>query len=223
MGSDNLFHKRKAQRASSFVRQKREKPQKPRYLIVCEGSATEPNYFNGLRNIERLPTAHVKVCGEECGSDPLSVVQYALQLYEDEEFDRFDKVFCVIDRDGHTTFKPAVALVKDVHEKGTPIELVVSWPCFEYWVLLHHQYRRSPYYPTRGRSSCDAVGSEIRRNHDRNYSKGADDLYAMLRSKQEGALENAATALADAEATGEKNPSTQVHLLVEALLALKLP
>ncbi len=67
MGSDNLFHKRKAQRAASFVRQKREKPQKPRYLIVCEGEATEPNYFNGLRNIERLPTAHVKICGEECG------------------------------------------------------------------------------------------------------------------------------------------------------------
>lgn len=45
----------------------------------------------------------------------------------------------------------------------------------------------------------------------------------MLRSKQEAALEHAATALADAEATGERNPSTQVHLLVAALLALNLP
>lgn len=148
-------------------------------------------------------------------------MEYALQLYRDEQFDHFDKVFCVIDRDGHKTFNAASALVKSSHEKGTPIELVVSWPCFEYWVLLHHQYTRSPYYPTGGRSSCDAVGSEIRRNHDRKYSKGADDLYAMLRSKQERALENAATALADAKATGEQNPSTQVHLLVATLLALK--
>lgn len=223
MGSDDLFHKRKAQRVSSLARQKREKPQKPRYLIVCEGQVTEPNYFIGMRNVERLPTTHVKVCGEECGSDPLSVAEYAYSVYDEEKLDRFDRVFCVIDRDGHATFKAAETRVKALREQGVPIELVVSWPCFEYWILLHYQYRRSPYYPTRGRSSCDAVGSEIRRKHDRTYNKVQDDIYAVLRPRQAKALEHAAKAFADAEATGEKNPCTQVHELVAALLALKLP
>jgi len=104
-----------------------------------------------------------------------------------------------------------------------PIELVVSWPCFEYWILLHYQYSRSPYYPTRGRSSCDAVGSEIRRKHDRTYNKVQDDIYAVLQPRQAKALEHAANASADAEATGEKNPCTDVHELVTTLLALKLP
>ncbi|WP_080409259.1 RloB family protein [Burkholderia ubonensis] len=118
MGSDNLFHKRKAQRVASLARPKREKPQKPKYLIVCEGSVTEPNYFNGLRNLERLPTAHVVIFGEECDSDPLSVVEYAVQQYEAEKLDRFDEVFCVIDRDGHSNFNPAVSRVDDLKMSG---------------------------------------------------------------------------------------------------------
>jgi hypothetical protein len=223
MGSDNLFHKRKAQKTSALARQKRQKALLPRYLIVCEGEATEPNYFNGLRNFERLPTAHVKVCGEECGSDPLSVVNYAAALYQEEQSDLFDRVFCVIDRDGHANFHEAVARVAELVAKSTPIELVVSWPCFEYWVLLHHQYTRSPYYPARGRSGCDAVGAEIRRKHDRGYQKAQRNIYEMLQPRQEEALKNADAAFADAKATGEPNPSTEIHTLVRTLLALKQP
>ncbi|MNC80456.1 hypothetical protein D3C75_1332440 [compost metagenome] len=54
----------------------------PTYLIVCEGKKTEPEYFNDLRNYERLASITVKVCGE-CGSAPISVVEHALQLYKD--------------------------------------------------------------------------------------------------------------------------------------------
>lgn len=222
MGSDNLFHKRKAQRVASLIREKREKPQKSKYLIVCEGSVTEPNYFKGLRNLERLPTAHVAIFGEECNSDPLSVVEYAYQQYEAERFDRFDEVFCVIDRDGHSNFKPAVSRVDGLRKSGVPIGLIVSWPCFEYWVLLHHRYSRNPYHPTRRASGCDAVISDIRHNHDRRYEKALVDIYAALKPMQATALKHAALAQADAEATGEENPSTQVHWLVEKLLALNI-
>ncbi|WP_080409219.1 RloB domain-containing protein [Burkholderia ubonensis] len=101
-----------------------------------------------------------------------------------------------------------------------PIELIVSWPCFEYWVLLHHRYSRTPYWPTRRSSGCDAVISDIRRNHDRKYEKAQPDIYAALKPMQATALQNAALAEADAKATGGVNPCTQVHTLVEKLLAL---
>src|SRR6202000_1316539 len=128
--------------------------------------------FSGLKNHERLPTAHLRICGEECGSAPMSVISYALQIYEEEKEDRFDGVFCVIDRDGHANFKLAVARVEDLKATGTPIEVFVSWPCFEYWVLLHHCYTRGAYCsPRQGVSACDAVGLEIRRKYDKRYRK----------------------------------------------------
>jgi hypothetical protein len=48
-------------------------------LIVCEGEKTEPSYFKALRVALRLQTAEVEVCGKECRSDPLKVVEYAIQ------------------------------------------------------------------------------------------------------------------------------------------------
>lgn len=30
-------------------------------LIVCEGSKTEPNYFNNLRQVERLSSSNIMV------------------------------------------------------------------------------------------------------------------------------------------------------------------
>jgi hypothetical protein len=154
----------------------------------------------------------------------MSVITYALQIYEEEKEDRFDGVFCVIDRDEHANFKLAVTRVEDLKATGTPIEVFVSWPCFEYWVLLHHCYTRGAYCsPRQGVSACDAVGLEIRLKHDKHYTKADRGLYARLKPHQADALRNAARAKLDAELTGEPNPSTDVHSLVSRLLALANP
>ena len=82
MGTDNLFHKRKAK---SYERKPGNKPTRQRLLIVCEGSKTEPHYFKEMRHELRLKTADVTVCGEECGSDPVSVFNYAVKKFEEED------------------------------------------------------------------------------------------------------------------------------------------
>ena len=51
-------------------------------LIVCEGTKTEPFYFDGLRVAERLSSANIKVT-PAVGSDPMSIVQYA-ERFEDD-------------------------------------------------------------------------------------------------------------------------------------------
>ena len=48
MGSDDLFHKRKARESAALQRKKHERARNKRYLIVCEGTKTEPQYFREL-------------------------------------------------------------------------------------------------------------------------------------------------------------------------------
>ena len=50
--------------------------------------------------------------------DPLSVAETAYSVYEEEKLDRFDRVFCVIDRDGQSTFKAAETRVKALQDRG---------------------------------------------------------------------------------------------------------
>ena len=45
MGSEDLFHKRKARESADLQRVSPERGKNKRYLIVCEGTKTEPQYF----------------------------------------------------------------------------------------------------------------------------------------------------------------------------------
>lgn len=106
MGTDNLFHRRKHRDATSLKRNRARRATYDRVLVVCEGAKTEPNYFREIRHTYRLNTANIDICGEECGSDPLSVVNYAIKKFrEDPDYNR---VYCVIDRDKHATFDAAM-------------------------------------------------------------------------------------------------------------------
>jgi len=49
MGSDDLFRKRKARKAEELARKQKNQSSGRRFLIVCEGTKTEPQYFNEIR------------------------------------------------------------------------------------------------------------------------------------------------------------------------------
>lgn len=72
---------------------------------MCEGEKTEPNYFEEAREFYSLNTVNVEVRGD-CGSDPMSIVNFAKQRYREEKDagDPFNRIFCVFDKDGHTTY-----------------------------------------------------------------------------------------------------------------------
>lgn len=86
MGSDDLFHKRKARRSKYLKRRKARREPYDRVLIVCEGEKTEPVYFKALIRALRLSSANVEVCGE-CDSSPRSVLDYARQKQKAEQKD----------------------------------------------------------------------------------------------------------------------------------------
>lgn len=185
-------------------------------LVVCEGSVTEPTYFKALRDQWKLHSAQVVVCGEECGNDPLSVVEYALDRKQGRKKEKkrgqlpYDQVWCVIDSDVHPKLNAARELARS---KG--IKLALSIPCFEFWFLLHFVYT------TRQFENCEAVKRELRSQlPGGNYDKSNPPLQELIERTDE-ACTNATRVLVNRKGADTDDPSTKVHLLVEELQSIK--
>jgi len=119
MGTDALFHKRKARRTKDLARRKASRAPYAKVLIVCEGRKTEPNYFTGLRDDYRLNSANVEIT-EEGDSTPEGVLALARARYQQEQTagDPFDTVFCVFDKDDHAGYSRALARLSSIRPRG---------------------------------------------------------------------------------------------------------
>jgi hypothetical protein len=224
MGSDDLFKKRKAQMAAELERQRRDRARGPRYLIVCEGMKTEPYYFEEFCEVHQLSTPRVRIAPGEEGSSPDCVVAYAENLFDEDAQlgpDRYDQVFCVIDRDKHPTYKAAIQRIADLNSGGKPFVAIPSVPCFEFWLLLHFTYTRQSFHAAGKRSICDKVIRELRKQPGfGSYAKAQKNAYSQLKDRTETAIKHAKRAEKEALQTGENNPSTCVHHLVSKLQSL---
>ena len=217
MGSDNLFHKRKERTAELLRRRRAMKAPYDVILIVCEGGKTEPNYFTELKKAFRLSNANVKICGR--GSDPLSVVNFSIKAFQLEP--EFDRVYCVFDRDRHTTYHTALDKVKQTRlGKGSKIFAIPSVPCFEFWLLLHFTYTTQPFNAPAGNSICARVIKELEKYLPA-YQKGNQDTFNKIQDKLDNAITNARRVEEFHKTSGTDNPSTLVHTLVEYLRDLK--
>lgn len=186
-------------------------------LVVCEGSKTEPNYFEALRAEYGLSSLNVAIVSGE-GTDPMSVVRTSIQLFlEDGEY---DQVFAVFDRNGHSNYEEAVQWTMQPPEylQGR-LFAITSWPCFEYWILLHFAERSRPYA---GQSPCNQLVQDLRKFVP-GYSKGRHDIFELTRTRLDQAKERAHRRLKDCKATDTSNPSTLVYGLVDRLEHLKDP
>jgi len=213
MGTDNLFHKRKERKAESLRRQRAMKAPYDVILIVCEGGKTEPNYFTELKKTFRLSNANVKICGR--GSDPLSVVDFAIETSRREQ--EFDRVYCVFDRDRHTTYHDALNKVRKTRlGKGSRLFAIPSVPCFEFWLLLHFTCTTKPFNAPAGNSICAKVIKELEKYLPA-YQKGDQDIFNKIQDKLDNAITNGRRVEKFHKTSGTDNPSTLVHSLVEYL------
>lgn len=106
-------------------------------LVVAEGEKTEPQYFEGLAahlNAQAVQVISLRSIG--LGRDPLRVVREALSRRQTEEAngDPYDSVWCVVDVDQHATLESACS-----YAKRHKLDIAVSSPCFEIWLLWHFQ------------------------------------------------------------------------------------
>ncbi len=196
----------------------RRKPRRESYdrvLIACVGERTEPQYFLDLADFYSLNTANVVVSPSHL--DPRGLVNRARELKQREKKngEDYDRVYCVFDHDDQAHFESASQAASKAG-----FHLARSWPCFEFWFLLHFEYTRQPFERSGGRSKCDNCISALRR-HLPDYTKQGRGKFRALQDRLEEAMNHAEQAWADAQNTEEHNPSTEVHELVRYLRGIK--
>jgi hypothetical protein len=176
-----------------------------RFLIVCEGAKTEPNYFRSFKFL-LINVMEIEIKG--VGEDPSTLVNSAKDLNEREESD-YDQVWCVFDRDDVPLEKFNNA-IKKAENQG--FKVAYSNEAFELWYVLHFEYldtgiSRNDY--------CDKLNNLLKGG----YEKNSEEIYDELIDKQTTAIKHAKTLLKQYSPLnpGRDNPSTTVHLLVEEL------
>ncbi len=222
MGSDNLFHKRKSRKTQDLKRAKNDRAQRRRYLIVCEGTKTEPNYLRELLDDWRISSKVVRIAPND-GQSPDRVVEHAFKTYKEdaESGDPYDTVFCIFDRDAHSNFDAAVARTRDLQNSGTPIQAITSTPCFEIWFLLHFDYTDKPFQATSKRSAGDQLVSKLKTKPGfQKYQKGHTGIYQKLKNNIEIAIRNASQLRTHCAATDSSNPETNIDKVILELKRL---
>ncbi|WP_339132538.1 MAG: RloB family protein [Candidatus Electrothrix sp. GW3-4] len=226
MGSDQLFHKRKARSAASFKRKGARRSPYDRVLIVCEGKKTEPDYFKAVIDDLQLNTANIRIAENTAGSSPRNVVELALEEYAKDKREKgepYDRVYCVFDKDQHPTYQETLDVVRREREKkkrGCPIYAITSVPCFEFWLLLHFTYTTKN-FSVKGGSICASVMADLKKYMPSYEKGGIKNIYHVIRKDISGAITHAKRAERHCESGGTDMPSTQVYALVEYLQQLK--
>ncbi len=201
-----------------------------RFLIVCEGEKTEPNYFKALiddcksqndgAKIDKQRTQVVPAAvigGGACGTCKL--VEKAKKL--EKEYKRkhqvpFDRVWVVFDKDEYKDFNKAIA---DAKKEG--MNCAWSNGAFELWFLLHFQNG----FEGKCKDYVNKIESILKKKlkkTDFSYEKNDEDFYQILQAHgdEEQAIKRAQKLR---ENMGKKknyathNPRTEVDLLVDEL------
>ena len=197
--------------SKELKRRKAFKSPKKAELIVCEGSITEPAYFNALIRKLRLHAVKVHVTGAE-DSEPINVVEFAIAEKKKGAARGipYSKIWCVIDVEvpPHRTLGDAWERAANVKN----LELILTNPFFEYWFLLHFKKVTTPFNEDKD------LHNMLKKVHP-SYRKtriGFDSLYPLT----ETAIKNSKEVIEENQCSDDlrnSNPSTHVHKVVEHL------
>lgn len=212
---------REEQKRKKNIRNKRKY-----YLIVCEGEATEPNYFEGLKqDLPKGVLTSYQIDVEGTGRNTESLLKEALRLKEEYQKNQnrlVDRLWVVFDRDSFTpqNFNTAI-------QRCDNSDIGCAWSneAFELWYLLHFQYYENAMSRRDYKGLIEGCLKPLLGNGFR-YEKNSEQMYALLKEhgSQDNAIRNAKRLV---ERYGERrdyanhNPCTMVWGLVEELLELK--
>jgi len=217
MGRDNQSRDR--QRTRLERKQGRRQPGR-RFLVVCEGKKTEPNYLKEMRDAMRIHAANLHVVHEGV-TEPRQIVDAAWELFLNGNSSfrpkAADVVVAVFDRDEHLTYHDALNYAASLDAKSPknddrrPVRFlaVPSNSCFELWALLHFKDQQTPIHR---HDAFDQV-----RGYLSDYDKGMKGLFAQTREHLPTALQRA-YRLAERFDSRADGPWTGMYLLVHLLL-----
>lgn len=212
---------KKSDSKKGWMKKRRDKGRmiEPEYhLIVTEGTKTEPNYFEKLKdeiNCKHHGRISIRIEGIGQGANTLSLLEKA-QKFIFENPMHYKHIWLVYDKDDFpkddfdNTFYKCISLSKN--SDFEEYHALWSNECIEYWFLLHYilldsEISRTEYYP----KLSGYISSK--------YEKNCDDIYSILKP-------NLQTAISNAKQLAERNtglppskctPGTAVYEIFEKL------
>lgn len=187
-------------------------------LIVCEGTKTEPNYFEAFKRLNHGTTVYdIEVKG--LGANTTSVVDKSIDLKNKGNYDR---VWAVFDKDSFSGDKFNGAIIK-AEKNG----ICCAWSneAFELWYLYHFVNRTTGMSRTEYKKAIsDAVNEAPNFKAKKNYVYAKNDIRNFEIMTRYGSMDN---AIKFAEAQSMKytnkryathNPCTMVFKLARQLI-----
>ena len=198
------------------------------FLIVTEGTVTEPVYFDLLLRDLQLSVVRIKVQPGDA-SDPRHVIRTAEREAKEQvrkakkgvlginEPAKFDHVWAVVDTD----VAVRMDFWNDVRQLAAArkVKLAHSTPCFEFWLLLHI----AGYTTRTDLVDGDTAKSAVKKALGRDYSTNeevAKEVFPIFLHQWPQAVVHAERVRRHHEraATPQPaNPSTDVDRLVRAM------
>lgn len=219
MGTDDLFKKRR--KARKQRKHEFKTPKANSYLIVTEGTQTEPIYFNGIKKliqesvggqVDIVESPVVDVQGEGCST--CTLIEATEQIVKDAKV-MYQNVWVLFDKDDFTDFDEAI-------QCGVERGYNVAWSneSFEYWLYLHFSYSDSALHRHEWTEKLDGIFKQFGWG---SYQKNDKELfeYVNMYGGVETAIKHAKRRMSEFETSklnpSEYNPGTTVYKLVEEL------
>jgi len=193
---------------TKFTRKSKNIPQR-NYIHIYTNGHTEHEYFLKIKSDLRNPSIILQPFFENAGS-PSKLLYRVSQEYERGDISKNDRVFCVMDVDDNSD----QAIQTGLKNKKTKVDLILSNPNFEIWILLHFKYFSNQIMK-------DETFDEVLK-YIPNYSKtGIDVFYHQLTQNERIAKQNAKQLRQYHEGLNvdiysrASNPSTQIDVILD--------
>ena len=187
------------------------------YLIVCEGTATEPNYFNGLKKKinekygNRVDVMIPKIDVKGTGLNTESIVKYTERMvnYSSKVY---GQVWVLFDKDDYDDdqFNRAI--------ENCNYNVAWSNPNIELWLLSH--FKKVDRYISK-ENVLEELNREFQKNGLGVYSKNDSKIFEKITNdgKIHKAIDNckAMEELNKCGQASQRNPMTKVYKIVDEL------
>jgi hypothetical protein len=183
-------------------------------LVFCEGTRTEPEYLNGLKQervVKEVASVEIRLAPANSAAVPLPLVKQAVDARSKAiaENDEIDEFWCVFDVEwpvNHPNLKGAIALAE-----ANEIGLAISNPCFEVWLVLH--------FKEHGAWLTTDQAERLRRRLDGSTDKGVDPSKYMRNIGKAASLALKLEERHEWDGTSfpNDNPSSGMHRLISSV------
>lgn len=212
---------KKSEEWYSKKRNKRKLIAPERHLILCEGTKTEPNYFQEIKNrIDNKYRGRININIIPTKKGRLNLLNQAIEMVKSSKAN-YDHIWLVYDKDDFNKdeFDNTVYKIEAMNEKNEDIKYHALWSnqCIEVWFLLHFidlkvDVCRDEYIDKINESwkKCGICGS---------YTKNDIQIYNKLEKYQDIAVKRAKKII---DENKDKTPShiapaSKIYEIIELL------